>query len=70
MKDTSETLTALEALLLMEPDDPAELHFRLAKLLHQQADPRAKSHVLQALEAAPRYRDAQKLLLKIVREKK
>ncbi len=70
LKDTSETLTALEALLLMEPDDPAELHFRLAKLLHQQADPRAKSHVLQALEAAPRYRDAQKLLLKIVREKK
>ena len=70
LNDPAEALSALEAMLLMEPDDPAELHYRLAKLLHQQADPRAKSHVLQALEAAPRYRDAQKLLLKIVREKK
>ena len=70
LNETSEALTALEAMLLMDPDDPAELHFRLAKLLHQQADPRAKSHVLQALEAAPRYRDAQKLLLKIVRAQK
>ena len=69
LNDTTNALTALEALLLMQPDDPAELHFRLAKLLHQQNDLRAKSHVLQALEAAPRYRDAQKLLLKIVREK-
>ncbi len=70
LNDPSDALPALEALLLMQPDDPAELHFRLAKLLHQQADPRAKAHVLQALEVAPRYRDAQKLLLKIVREKK
>ena len=70
LNDASEALSALDAMLLMEPDDPAELHFRLAKLLHQQGDPRAKSHVLQALETAPRYRDAQKLLLKTVREKK
>lgn len=68
--DTSDALAALNAMLLMEPDDPAELHYRLAKLLHQQNDPRAKQHVLEALEAAPRYRDAQKLLLKIVREMK
>ena len=70
LNDPADALSALEAMLLMEPDDPAELHFRLAKLLHQQSDPRAKSHVLQALEAAPRYRDAQKLLLKIVRAQK
>jgi tetratricopeptide (TPR) repeat protein len=70
LNDSADALSALEAMLLMEPDDPAELHFRLAKLLHQQSDPRAKSHVLQALEAAPRYRDAQKLLLKIVRAQK
>jgi len=70
LNDPADALSALEAMLLMEPDDPAELHFRRAKLLHQQNDPRAKSHVLQALEAAPRYRDAQKLLLKIVRAQK
>ncbi len=67
LNDPTDALSALEAMLLMEPDDPAELHFRLAKLFHQQNNPSAKSHVLQALEAAPRYRDAQKLLLKIVR---
>ena len=68
--ENAEALTALEAMLLMEPDDPAELHYRLAKLLHQQGNPAAKHHVLQALETAPRYRDAQKLLLKIVRSSK
>jgi len=56
--------------LQMEPDDPAEIHYRLAMLLHETNNPRAKEHVLQALETAPRYRDAQKLLLKIVRENK
>ena len=30
-------------------------------------DPRAKSHVLTALESAPRFRAAQRLLLQIVR---
>lgn len=67
---TPEAVDALKALLMMDPDDPAELHFRLASLLHEAEDPAAKSHVLMALETAPRYRDAQKLLLKIVREKK
>ena len=70
LNNTHEAQASLEALLLMEPDDAAELHYRLAKLLHQQGNPLAKSHVLEALEAAPRYRDAQKLLLQIVREKK
>ena len=70
LKDRPEALAALKALLMMEPDDPAELHFRLATLLHDAGDPDAKRHVVQALETAPRYREAQKLLLKIVREKK
>ena len=70
LKDPPEAIAALKALLMMEPDDPAELHFRLATLLHAAGDAGAKSHVLQALEVAPRYREAQKLLLKIVREKK
>ena len=70
LQDRPEAIGALKALLKMQPDDPAELHFRLATLLHDAGDASAKSHVLQALEAAPRYRDAQKLLLKIVRDQK
>ncbi len=68
--DRDTAVLALQAMLQMEPDDPAEIHYRLAMLLHATNDPRAKEHVLQALETAPRYRDAQKLLLKIVRENK
>lgn len=65
-----DAIKALNAWLLMEPDDPADGHFRLARLLHERHDPTAKDHVLSALETAPRFRDAQKLLLKIVRDEK
>ena len=58
-------IRAYETMLLLDPPDPAEAHFRLAHLLHQAADPAAKRHVLQALEEAPRFRDAHKLLLEI-----
>ena len=64
-----QTATAVEAyrnMLLLDPPNPAEVHFRLARLLRQQGDAGgAKRHVLQALEEAPRYRDAQRLLLEI-----
>jgi tetratricopeptide (TPR) repeat protein len=65
---TEDAIKGLEAWLLMDPDDPADAHYRLGRLLHSKGDPRAKSHVLAALESAPRFRDAQRLLLKIVRE--
>ena len=63
-----DAIKALRAWLLLNPDDLADCHFRLAKLLYAKHDPEAKTHILEALEAAPRFRDAQKLLLKIVRE--
>ena len=66
--DDRDAIQGLHAWLLMDPDDPAEAHFRLAKLLHSGGSPAARTHVLAALEAAPRYRDAQRLLLKIIRE--
>lgn len=65
-----DAMVALKALLMMDPDDSAELHFRLATLMHEAGDSQAKAHVIQALEVAPRYRDAQRLLLKIVRDAK
>ena len=57
-----EAITANRVLLRLDPPDPAETHFRLARLLNKQSDPETKRQVLQALEEAPRYRDALKLL--------
>ncbi len=51
----------------MDPADPAELHYRLAKhLLQLGQDREAERQVLMALEEAPRFRDAHRLLLNIV----
>ena len=55
-------MESYRTLLTLDPPDPAEAHFRLAKLLHTAGDPSAKRHVLQALEEAPRFRDALRLL--------
>ncbi len=65
--DREQAIYACRRLLMLDPPDPAEAHFRLASLLHQRggAEAEAKRHVLQALEEAPRYRDAQQLLLEI-----
>ena len=62
-----QAIDAYRKLLLLEPADPAEAHFQLARLLHARGDSEseAKRQVLQALEEAPRYRDAQRLLLEI-----
>jgi tetratricopeptide (TPR) repeat protein len=57
-----EAIGAYQALLLLDPPNPAEVHYRLAKLLHDKGDPAARRHVLEALEDAPRYRDALHLL--------
>lgn len=57
---------AREALLRLRqllPDDAARINFRLAKLLRQSDAEAARRHVLLALEQAPRYRDAHRLLL-------
>jgi tetratricopeptide (TPR) repeat protein len=62
-----EAIAAYRALLVLDPADPAGLHHSLAELLLAEGDKTAaRRHVLQALEEAPRYRAAQKLLLRIV----
>jgi tetratricopeptide (TPR) repeat protein len=63
--DSPAAIQAYRALLQLNPLDPAELHFRLAKLLHHVGNPEARRQVLQALEEAPRYREALRLLLEI-----
>jgi tetratricopeptide (TPR) repeat protein len=56
------------ALLAMKPQDMAEAHFRLAKAYYAGNDrPKSREQLLYALEIAPHYREAQQLLLEIVR---
>ena len=64
---TQPALRSLQTMLLLDPPDPADVHFRLAKLLHQSGDPGAKRHLLQSLEEAPRFREAHRLLLEMNR---
>jgi tetratricopeptide (TPR) repeat protein len=58
-------IAAHRTLIQLGPDNPAETHFRLARLLHEANDPSAKRHVLLALEEAPRFRAAHLLLLEM-----
>ncbi len=62
---TNDAMRTVQTLLRLDPPDPAGAHFQLARLLRATGDPGAKRHVLLALEEAPRFRDAQKLLLQM-----
>jgi tetratricopeptide (TPR) repeat protein len=65
--DSDRAIAAYRSLLELDPIDPVEAHFRLARLLHAEGQTAlARRHVLQALEEAPRYRAARELLLEIV----
>ena len=60
------TIEPLSALLEMSPVDPAAFHYQLADALLAGGQPKlARRHVLRALENAPRYRQAQQLLLQL-----
>jgi tetratricopeptide (TPR) repeat protein len=63
--ETHQAIGAYEKLLLLDPADPADVHFRVARLMHLNNDPAAQRHVVQALEEAPRFRAAHRLLLQL-----
>lgn len=65
--NNEQAITAYRKLLLLDPPDPSDVHYQLARLLHARGDSEAEAErqVLQALEDAPRFRDAQRLLLEI-----
>jgi tetratricopeptide (TPR) repeat protein len=67
--ESTKAINAYQKVLLLDPPDPADVHFRLARLLRKANDPTAKRHVLQALEEAPRFRDAHRLLLELAEVK-
>jgi tetratricopeptide (TPR) repeat protein len=62
---TQAAIGAYRSLLQLDPPDPAQVHFQLAKALRRTGDPGAKREVLQALEEAPRFRAALELLLEL-----
>jgi tetratricopeptide (TPR) repeat protein len=66
--ESSAAITAYRALLQLDPPDPAQTHFLLAQALHRVGDPGARRQVLEALEEAPRYQPALKLLLDLSKE--
>ncbi len=60
-------IEALAAEIELGPGDPADVHLRLAQACLRTGNiERAKREALRALEYAPRYREAQELLLQIV----
>ncbi len=63
-----EAVVEYQALLAMKPQDLADAHYRLAKTYVALEDrAKGREHLLYALEIAPHYREAQQLLLEIVR---
>ncbi len=54
-----------ERLLQLSPTNPAMIRFKLATLLKDKDGAKAKRHLLEALVLAPRFRDAQQLLLQM-----
>ena len=62
-----ETLASYRALAILDESDPAETHYRLAKLLAKLGQPaEARREALKSLEEAPRFLEAHKLLLELV----
>jgi tetratricopeptide (TPR) repeat protein len=67
-QQASRALLEYQVLLAMNPHDQAAAHYRLATAYLQLEDlGKTREHLLYALETAPHYREAQQLLLEIVR---
>jgi tetratricopeptide (TPR) repeat protein len=62
-----EAIESYQRLLLLDPPDPVDVNYRLGRLLQDKNPAEAKRHVLMALAEAPRFRQAHRLLLEIVR---
>ncbi len=69
-KRPKEALAEYQAYAAMDPQDQAAMHYRLAKAYLGLDDrDQGRKQLLYALEIAPEYRDAQQLLLEMVRER-
>jgi tetratricopeptide (TPR) repeat protein len=61
-----QAIRSYRRLLLLDPADPADVNYRIGRLLEHTDRVAAKRHVLLALAEAPRFRQAHRLLLKII----
>ncbi|MCH7804765.1 MAG: tetratricopeptide repeat protein [Acidobacteria bacterium] len=69
LSETEKAVREYTVLLSLSPVDEAAAHYRLAQALFESGDRQgARNHVLLSLEIAPAYPEAQKLLLKLVRQ--
>lgn len=69
--ERGEAIEAFRALVILDSTDPAEQHFRLARLLKEDGQrDAARREVLKSLEEAPRYRAAHALLLELTGNQK
>ncbi len=63
----AEALDSYRALAILDESDPADTHYRLARLLARLGQPaQARREVLKSLEEAPRFLEAHRLLLELV----
>jgi tetratricopeptide (TPR) repeat protein len=63
-----QAIDSYRRLLVLEPPDPVEVRYRLARLLRPRDALAAKRHILEALADAPRFRQGHQLLLEILAE--
>lgn len=63
--DTAAAVASYATLLKLDPPNPADVHFQLARLLKTSDHAASRRHTLQALEDAPRHRAALRLLLEL-----
>jgi tetratricopeptide (TPR) repeat protein len=64
--ERDEAVASYRAVAILDETDPAEVHYRLAKLLSQAGKrDEARLEVLKSLEEAPRFLDAHRLLLEL-----
>ena len=61
----AEAIGSWRSLLELDPADPADVHFHLARLYRDEDKAEAKRQVLQSLEDAPRFRPALQLLFEL-----
>ena len=64
--ETSLAVKSFESALLLDPANPSEVRFRLARNLKGDDPATAKRHLLDALADSPRYREAHGMLLEVV----
>ncbi len=64
-QDPPTAIASYQTLLRLDPPNPPDVHYPLARLLHASGDPAARRHILRTLEDAPRHRAALGLLLEM-----